>query len=208
MTTMRKADMTTTERGPAMDGYTASMITRARWAKQHNDSWPKGVWSTGERVIVALILNNTDALEALGETEQSVRSRLAGDLGSNDVETWLAGVRAEVGNPGDGEASHASEDSLIVGPASETIPDPWPKDQEPPTGINVLRDVDNEEDGYLTYLCRVTDRPGHWSWQDEPEHSLVAADLQGRLTRDWSTTLANSSTGTLIVCPPRPVTQR
>lgn len=82
------------------------------------------------------------------------------------------------------------------------VPVPWPKEQEPPAGINVLRDVDNVGDGYLTYLCRVVDRPGQWSWQDKPERNLTAEDLQGRRTRDWSATLAASSTGALVVVRP------
>lgn len=76
--------------------FTADMAGRARWARDHNESQPKGVWSTGERVIVALILGNAAALREEGETEQSARSRLAGDIGVDDVTPWLERVRQEL----------------------------------------------------------------------------------------------------------------
>lgn len=74
--------------------YIEDMVRRARWAQQHNDGWPRGAWSAGEQVVVALLLNNQDALTAYGETVASARSRLAGELGTDDVDPWIEQARA------------------------------------------------------------------------------------------------------------------
>jgi hypothetical protein len=46
---------------------------------------------------------------------------------------------------------------------AEAVPSPWPVDQEPPAGINLLADTGAGET--LGYLCRVTK---HWVWSDKP----------------------------------------
>jgi hypothetical protein len=45
----------------------------------------------------------------------------------------------------------------------QAVPSPWPVDQEPPAGINCLRDTDAP--GAFRYLYRVAK---HWVWSDKP----------------------------------------
>lgn len=80
----------------ALPVWTDGMISRARWARDHNDDEPKGVWSTGEKIYVALILGNKPYLDSVGYTVEEARSRLAGDLFGGDVDTWLAEVRLAI----------------------------------------------------------------------------------------------------------------
>lgn len=79
-----------------MDDFARDIAARARWALVHNDGWPKAAWSTGERLAVALVLDDPAALEAEDCTREQAVSRLAGDLGSTpaDAELWIERVRA------------------------------------------------------------------------------------------------------------------
>lgn len=73
------------------------------------------------------------------------------------------------------------------------VPVPWPLDQEPPTGINTLRDTGSETD-YLRYLCRVS---GGWAWADNPAAPGGAYAIQ-----DWDT-VALDADGDLHVVRPQ-----
>jgi hypothetical protein len=73
--------------------WTAGMTGRARWARDHNGGEPDPAWSTGEQLIVGLILGNDRYLADAGCTREEVRCRLAGDLYGGDPDAWLSGVR-------------------------------------------------------------------------------------------------------------------
>jgi hypothetical protein len=83
--------------------WTADITRRARWARDHNGGRPEPVWSTGERLAVALVLGDQATLDAEGYTRQQAAQRLAGDLAfcgySADVGTWLTEIRAALGRP-------------------------------------------------------------------------------------------------------------
>lgn len=76
----------------------ADIAARARWALDLNGGHPNPAWSTGERLIVALVLNDQATLDAEGYTRQQALERLAGDLEwhgyTAGAETWIADVRS------------------------------------------------------------------------------------------------------------------
>ena len=78
------------------DAFTEDMIRRCRWALSYNGGRPNPAWSTGERLIVALVLTDDAYIKAEGHTKADVLSRLAGDLGSSNPGGWLAYVRGEL----------------------------------------------------------------------------------------------------------------
>lgn len=77
--------------------YTTRMVDRARHARDHNDGKPEPAWSTGERLIVALILSDQATLDLEGYTEREALSRLGGDLYfygyPSDASTWVEAAR-------------------------------------------------------------------------------------------------------------------
>ena len=83
--------------GPMTD-FAADITARARWAQARNDGHPEPAWSTGERLIVALVLGDQATLDSEGYTRQQVLQRLSGDLAfygcTVDAETWITGIRA------------------------------------------------------------------------------------------------------------------
>lgn len=89
--------MGATETGGALRHYTIGMVNRARIARDCNGGEPEPVWSTGERLIVGLILRNRAVLDAEGYTEDEAKGRLGGDLYfagyPADVDTWLDAAR-------------------------------------------------------------------------------------------------------------------
>jgi hypothetical protein len=76
------------------ESFTDDMIGRARWARDHNSGQPNPVWSTGEKLAVALILGNQAYLRAADYTTCEALQRLSGDLLGTNPETWLADARA------------------------------------------------------------------------------------------------------------------
>ena len=91
----------------------ASDITwRAQWALDHNDGRPEPVWSTGERLAVALVLRDKATLAAEGYTRQDAVRRLAGDLGyfgyGADADAWLREIRAAIGGLPDAELPYTA----------------------------------------------------------------------------------------------------
>jgi hypothetical protein len=78
----------------------ADILRRARWALAHNDGHPNGAWSTGEQLGVALALNDTEYLAAMGYTTQEAAERVAGGMyfPPADFDAWLAGIRAQLTN--------------------------------------------------------------------------------------------------------------
>ncbi len=81
-----------------MDDFARDIAAKARWALIHNDGWPKASWSTGERLAVALVLDDPAALEAEDSTRDQAVQRLAGDIfGSTaDAEAWIEEVRGSL----------------------------------------------------------------------------------------------------------------
>ena len=79
-----------------MDDFAKDIAAKARWAIIHNDGWPKPAWSTGERLAVALVLDDPAALEAEDFTRDQALQRLAGDIGGSiaDAEAWIEQVQA------------------------------------------------------------------------------------------------------------------
>jgi hypothetical protein len=84
----------------AMD-FADDIAGRCRWAIEHNDGTPNPAWSTGERLITALVLTNDAYLAAEGYTKQQALERLAGDIGDTNVGAWLAYVRGALEDDGD-----------------------------------------------------------------------------------------------------------
>jgi hypothetical protein len=76
------------------ESFTDDMIRRARWARDHNNGHPNPAWSTGEKLIIALILGNEAYLHVADYTKPEALQRLSGDLFGSDPEAWLADVRA------------------------------------------------------------------------------------------------------------------
>jgi len=75
--------------------FAADISARARWARDHNDSWPKDAWSTGEKFAVALVLDKITAIAEMGYSRADAVERLAGDIGGTlaDAEAWIEQVR-------------------------------------------------------------------------------------------------------------------
>jgi hypothetical protein len=80
------------------DRFADDITTRARLALKHNGGVPLGAWSTGERLIVALVLARTDLINAMGYDRDEAVERLAGDLYGSvaDAEAWVEKVAARV----------------------------------------------------------------------------------------------------------------
>ena len=79
-----------------MDDFAKDIAARARWALIHNDGWPKPAWSTGERLAVALVLDDPAAIDKEGFTALQALRRLAGDIGGTpaDAAAWIEEVQA------------------------------------------------------------------------------------------------------------------
>jgi hypothetical protein len=78
-----------------VDDFAEDVAAKARWAIIRNDGWPKPAWSTGERLAVALVLDDPAALEAEDFTRDQALQRLAGDIGGSaaDAEAWIERVQ-------------------------------------------------------------------------------------------------------------------
>lgn len=81
-----------------MDDFARDIAARARWALIHNDGWPKPAWSAGERLAVALVLDDPAAIEAEDCTRREALMRLAGDIGGSvtDAEAWIERVQGKL----------------------------------------------------------------------------------------------------------------
>jgi hypothetical protein len=83
--------------GPAaILGIFARMLRRARWALYRNNGRAASSWSPGERLSVALVLGDQDALDELGytpaEAADAVSTFLA--LPPNEIDRWIGELRA------------------------------------------------------------------------------------------------------------------
>ncbi len=81
--------------------FAEDITRRARWARDHNGGRPEPAWSTGERLVAALVLGDQATLDAEGYTRQEAAQRLVGDLAfygyPADAGTWLTQIRAALG---------------------------------------------------------------------------------------------------------------
>lgn len=78
-----------------LDDYAEDVLARCRWARAHNDGHPRGVWSTGEQLAVALVLRDHEHLTAMGYTSTQAAQRVIGDTGmpAEQIPAWLAAIR-------------------------------------------------------------------------------------------------------------------
>lgn len=81
-----------------MDEFAKDIAARARWARAHNDGWPKAAWSTGEKFAVALVLDKITAIAEMGYSRAEAVERLSYDIGGSvaDAEAWIEEVRGEL----------------------------------------------------------------------------------------------------------------
>ena len=93
-----------------MDKFTEDVIWRARWARDHNDGHPKPAWSTGEKLAVALVLDDQEFFAASAYTAQDAILRVTGDTGVTEINAWLVAVRGRV-FPGAAPTTKARPDS-------------------------------------------------------------------------------------------------
>jgi hypothetical protein len=78
------------------DRFADDITTRARLALNHNGGVPLNAWSTGERLVVALVLGRTDLINAMGYDRDEAVERLAGDTSVADAEAWVEAVATRV----------------------------------------------------------------------------------------------------------------
>lgn len=81
----------------------SDIINRCRIAIQSYEGRPNPAWSTGEKILCALILNDTETLKKEGYTIVEALDRLKGDLvfagrGSYEIDVveWLKDAAREV----------------------------------------------------------------------------------------------------------------
>jgi hypothetical protein len=76
----------------------ADITARARWARNCNDGHPKPAWSTGERLTVALVLDDQETLQDEGYTRRQAVQRLSADIAfyghTTDPEAWITSIRS------------------------------------------------------------------------------------------------------------------
>jgi hypothetical protein len=84
--------------GRGRDRFADDITTRARLALKYNDGIPEPAWSTGERLVVALVLGRTDLINVMGYDRDEALERLAGDLYGSvaDAEAWVEAVATRV----------------------------------------------------------------------------------------------------------------
>jgi hypothetical protein len=82
-----------------MDAFAQDIARRCRIAQRDNGGHPRGVWSTGEQLAVALVLRDREHLDAMGYTQQQAVQRVYGGMLNPpaDFNAWLNEIRASVG---------------------------------------------------------------------------------------------------------------
>jgi hypothetical protein len=77
--------------------FAADIARRARWSRACNDGHANPAWSTGEKLAVALVLDDGDTFAAEEYTPQEAAARIGGELEyygyAEGVEQWIADVR-------------------------------------------------------------------------------------------------------------------
>jgi hypothetical protein len=97
--------------------FTADITRRSRWARDHNGGHPAPAWSTGERLAVALVLDDKATFDAEGYTKQEAAQRINGDLlyygYTAGAGTWLQEVRAAL-SAGGKEDSRGTDGRVLA----------------------------------------------------------------------------------------------
>lgn len=78
--------------------FAADIAERAQWARDRNDGHPTTVWSAGEQLAAALVLEDFEHITAMGWTVPDAVERVAGGMyfPPADMDAWLAGIRAQL----------------------------------------------------------------------------------------------------------------
>lgn len=84
--------------GPSLDQFTTETLRRCREARAAHAA--PGAWSTGEQLLVALVLNDTAHLAALDYTAQQAHERVFANLrvsmSPEQYVAWLGDLRLEL----------------------------------------------------------------------------------------------------------------
>jgi hypothetical protein len=83
--------------GPAtILGIFGRILQRTRWALYRNQGRAAGSWSTGERLSVALVLGDQEALAELGYTPAEAADAVSAVLAlpPNEIDRWIGELRA------------------------------------------------------------------------------------------------------------------
>ncbi|ADD40064.1 hypothetical protein [Stackebrandtia nassauensis] len=86
----------------ALSRFGSDILGKCCWALKYNDGHPNGAWSTGEKLAVALVLDDEEFLTAEDYTIPEAKQRVFGGSwewrNTNEFDTWLAQLRALLGN--------------------------------------------------------------------------------------------------------------
>ena len=76
----------------------ADIIARCRLARDHNNGHPKGVWSTGEQLAVAVVLDDREHLTEMDYTFDDAVQRVADGMyfPPADPTAWLLSLRTQL----------------------------------------------------------------------------------------------------------------
>lgn len=89
---------------PVLNEESLRLVSRCRYAQQHNGGHPIPAWSTGEQLAVALVLKDKATLDAMGYTQQEAANRLAAEMWTphtgEEFMRWLKALRVELAFPG------------------------------------------------------------------------------------------------------------
>lgn len=75
------------------------LIRRCRNAIEQHDGRPNGAWSTGEKLAVALVLDDTDYIQAMGYTALEAAGRVQSGMPEPvpvDICAYLREVQSEI----------------------------------------------------------------------------------------------------------------
>ncbi|WP_146134740.1 hypothetical protein [Actinopolyspora mortivallis] len=74
----------------------SEIVERCRWAVAHNHGHPSATWSTGEQLVVALILHDRAHLNTMHYTFDQAAEHLCESMrfSWNELASWLADIRA------------------------------------------------------------------------------------------------------------------
>lgn len=86
----------------ALSQFGSDILGKCCWALKHNDGHPNPAWSTGEKLAVALVLDDKAFLTTEDYTIPEAKQRVFNGSwewrNTNEFETWLAQLRALLDN--------------------------------------------------------------------------------------------------------------
>lgn len=90
------ADVGTAYGPAAIVGIFGRMLQRSRWALYRNKGRAANNWSAGERLSVALVLGDREALAQMGYTPAEAADTVSAvlDLPPNEIDSWIGELRA------------------------------------------------------------------------------------------------------------------